>query len=127
LDENIFKKTGLVSSPLEERVRFMHALSEKLSETISHIHGVVTARVHIILPENDPYSEKLIPPSASVFISYLPHVNVEESVKDIKQLVTNSIEGLSSEKVTMVLFPNSPPQERLPLSMLQEKMPIMKS
>ncbi len=117
---DIFKKSGLVSSPLEERVRFMYALSEKLSETLTHIHGVVTARVHIVLPENDPYSEKLMPSSASVFISYLPHVNVEEFVKDIKQLVTNSIEGLSYDKVTVVLFPSASPKERLPITTIQE-------
>jgi type III secretion protein J len=81
----------------------------------------VTARVHIVLPENDPYSERLMPPSASVFLSHLAHVNVEEFVQDIQQLVTNSIEGLSSEKITMVLFPSSPPQERFQRSMLQEK------
>ncbi|MDR1665588.1 MAG: type III secretion inner membrane ring lipoprotein SctJ, partial [Puniceicoccales bacterium] len=116
----VFKKTGLVSSPLEERVRFMHALSEKLSETLTHIYGVVTARVHIVLPDNNLYTEKLLPSSASVFISYLPHVNVEDFVKDIKQLVTNSIEGLTYDKVTVALFPSSTPKERLSVTTVQE-------
>lgn len=108
-----FKKTGLVSSPLEERVRFIHSLSENLSETLSHISGVVTARVHIVLPDNDPYSEKFMPSSASVFISYMPHFNIDEYVRDIKQLVTNSIEGLSYDKVSVALFPATTPKERL--------------
>ena len=47
---DVFKKSGLVSSPTEERIRFMHALSDELAETLTHIHGVVTARVHIVLP-----------------------------------------------------------------------------
>jgi type III secretion protein J len=110
----VFKKSGLVSSPLEERVRFMYAMSETLSETLTHIYGVVTARVHIVLPDNSIYAEKLLPSSASVFISYLPHVNVEEFVKDIKQLVTNSIEGLSYNNVTVVLSPSSTAKERIP-------------
>lgn len=109
-----FKKSGIVSSPLEERVRFIHSLSETLAETLSHISGVVTARVNIVLPDNDPYSEKFIPSSASVFISYLPHFNIDEYVRDIKQLVTNSIEGLSYDKVSVALFPSTTTMERLP-------------
>lgn len=103
----VFKKSGLVSSPLEERVRFMYALSEDIAETLTHISGVVTARVHIVLPENDPYAEKTTPSSAAVFITHLPNSNVEESIREIKYLVTNSIEGLDYDKVTVALFPVS--------------------
>lgn len=121
-----FKKSGLVSSPTEERIRFMHALSEELSETLTHIHGVVTARVHIVLPDNDPYTDKITPSSASVFISYLPQINLDDSSRDIRQLVTNSIEGLSYDKVTLSMFPASNPNERLPLSSVNVK-PMLKN
>ncbi|MDR0755806.1 MAG: type III secretion inner membrane ring lipoprotein SctJ [Puniceicoccales bacterium] len=120
---DVFKKSGLVSSPLEERARFMHALSEQLAETLTHIHGIVTARVHIVLPDNDPYSAKILPSSASVFISYLPQVNLDDCVRDIRQLVTNSIEGLTYDKVNVVLFPATPPKERLPLNLSTQKNP----
>lgn len=103
----VFQKSGLVSSPLEERVRFMYALSENLSKTLTLISGVVTARVHIVLPEADPYSEKITPSSAAVFITHLPDADIEESVREIKYLVTNSIEGLDYEKVTVALFPTT--------------------
>lgn len=114
---DVFKKSGLVSSPTEERIRFMHALSDELAETLTHIHGVVTARVHMVLPDNDPYTDKITPSSASVFISYLPQINLEDCSKDIRQLVTNSIEGLSYDKVTLSMFPASMPNDRLPLSL----------
>ncbi|MDR2769262.1 MAG: type III secretion inner membrane ring lipoprotein SctJ [Puniceicoccales bacterium] len=120
---DVFKKSGLVSSPLEERARFMHALSEQLAETLTHIHGIVTARVHIVLPDNDPYSAKTLPSSASVFISYLPQVNLDDCVRDIRQLVTNSIEGLTYDKVNVVLFPATNPKERLPLNLSTQKSP----
>lgn len=111
-----FKKSGLVSSPTEERIRFMHALSEELAETLTHIHGVVTARVHIVLPDNDPYTDKITPSSAAVFISYLPQINLEDCAREIRQLVTNSIEGLSYDKVNLSMFQASNPSERIPLS-----------
>jgi type III secretion protein J len=101
----IFQKSGLVSSPTEERARFMYALSESLAETISHIAGVVTARVSIVLPESNPYTEVMSPSSAAVFVSYRPGSNIEDAVRDIKYLVTNSIEGLSYDKVSVALFP----------------------
>ena len=115
-----FKKSGLVSSPTEERIRFMHALSDELAETLTHIHGVVTARVHIVLPDNDPYTEKITPSSASVFISYLPQINLEDCSRDIRQLVTNSIEGLTYDKVNLSLFPASNPNDRLPFSNIKK-------
>lgn len=118
---DVFKKSGLVSSPTEERIRFMHALSDELAETLTHIHGVVTARVHIVLPDNDPYTDKITPSSASIFISHLPQINLEDCTKDIRQLVTNSIEGLSYDKVTLSMFPASMPNDRLPLSLTISK------
>lgn len=104
-----FKKTGLVSSPTEERIRFMHALADSLSETISHIDGVVDAKVHIVLPNNDPFAEKVQPSSASVFIKYRNTADVESFIPQIKQLVVNSIEGLTYDKVSVALFPSTEP------------------
>jgi type III secretion protein J len=102
---DVFKKSGLVSSPLEERVRFMNALAESIALTLSKVPGVLKSRVHIVLPENDPYAEKVTPSSAAVFLAYRSDSMVEDYVRDIKYLVTNSIEGLEYDKVTVALFP----------------------
>jgi type III secretion protein J len=91
---DVFKKSGLVSSPLEERIRFMNALGEGIALTLSKIPGVLKARVHVVLPDNDPYAEKTVSSSASVFIAYRQDSTVEDSVREIKYLVSNSVEGL---------------------------------
>jgi type III secretion protein J len=100
----VFQKSGLVSSPTEERARYMYAISENIAETISHIHGVVTSRVNIVLPTTNAFTESVTPSSASVFILYRQGVNIEDSIRDVKHLVTNSIEGLTYDKVSVALF-----------------------
>jgi type III secretion protein J len=102
---DVFKKSGLVSSPLEERVRFMNALAEGIALTLSKVPGVLKSRVHIVLPDNDPYAERIIPSSAAVFLTFRSDSMVEDYVREIKYLVTNSIEGLEFDKVTVSLFP----------------------
>lgn len=103
--DQLFKKEGLISSPLEERVRFIYALSQDVQETLSRIDGVVTARVHIVLPENNPFAEGAKPSSASVFIKYLPGSNLADIKSDIKMIVEKSIQGLSYDKVSVVMLP----------------------
>ena len=102
---DIFKKDGFVSSPLEERARLIHGLSQELSHTITSIDGVIAARVHVAVPEKDALSDKIRPSSASVFIKYRPDIDMASHVSQIKALVVNSIEGLPYDNVTVTLFP----------------------
>ena len=102
---DIFQKQGLISSPLEERIRYVYGLSQTVSETLSQIDGVLTARVHIVLPEERPLEQTAKPASASVFIKYRPGMGIEEMIPNMKMIVQNSIEGLSYEKIAVALFP----------------------
>ncbi len=106
----VFKKTGMISSPSEERIRFMDALAQDLAKTISGIDGVVDARVHIVLPENDPFARHVLPSSAAVAIRSRWDADVTDVIPSIKGLVKNSIEGLTAEKIMVTVFRDSPPQ-----------------
>jgi type III secretion protein J len=102
---DVFKKDGLVSSPTQERAQMIFALSQELSRTISGIDGVLSARVHLVLPENDPLRQQLIPSSASVFIRHRSNAPIDNLVPQVKMLVANGVAGLSYDKVSVVLAP----------------------
>jgi type III secretion protein J len=101
----IFKKEGFVSTPLEERARLLHAMSQEISNTLSSIDGVVTARVHLVIPEKHPLLDSVRPSAAAVFIKHRPDRDLASQTTLIKALVVNSIEGLSYDNVTVALFP----------------------
>ena len=101
----VFKKDGLVSSPTQERAQMIFALSQELSRTVSEIDGVLSARVHLVLPENDPLRQQLVPSSASVFIRHRSNTPVGNLVPQVKMLVANGVAGLSYDKVSVVLVP----------------------
>lgn len=104
----VFRKEGLISSPLEERARYLWALSQELSSTVSQIDGVLKARVHVVLPERSSGTDPALPSSAAVFIKYRKLYNMEEASTQIKRLVANSIPGLTIEKVSVILLPAMP-------------------
>ncbi|ASY60929.1 MULTISPECIES: nodulation protein NolT [Sinorhizobium] len=101
----IFQGSGLIASPTEERARYVYALSEELSHTISDIDGVFSARVHVVLPHNDLLRAGDTPSSASVFIRHDAKTNLPSLLPKIKMLVAESIEGLAYDKVEVVLVP----------------------
>ncbi len=100
----VFQQQGLISSPLEERVRFIYGLSQSISETLSQIDGVITARVHVIVPEKHPLEDAPGGSTASVFIKTRPGINLEDKIPEIKMLVQNSVQGLNYDDVVVALF-----------------------
>ena len=107
----VFKKTGMVSSPSEERIRFMDAIAQDLSQTISMIDGVVDARVHVVLPEHDPFAKNTLPSSAAVALRSRWDADLTEAIPQVKSLVKNAIEGLAYEKISVTVFKDPPPRK----------------
>lgn len=108
---DIFQGNGLVSSPVQERAQMIFALSQELSHTVSQIDGILSARVHVVLPDNDLLQQNSTPSSASVFVRYIPSLEIAPLIPQIKTLVANGIAGLSYDKVSVVPVVSAIPEE----------------
>ncbi len=101
----VFKKEGMTSSPAEERARENCAKSQELSQTISEMEGVLAARVHLAIPQPDPLSREASPASASVYVKYRTGMEMNSKQAAIKSIVTNGVEGMSFDRVSVYLEP----------------------
>ncbi|PMV26806.1 MULTISPECIES: type III secretion system inner membrane ring lipoprotein SctJ [unclassified Pseudomonas] len=111
-----FRKEGVISTPLEERARYIYALSQELEATLSNIDGVIVARVHVVLPERIAPGEPVQPASASVFIKHDPRLDPDNIRARIRRLVASSIPGMSTavdnlQKLSVIFVPAAIYQE----------------
>ncbi|WP_311969951.1 type III secretion system inner membrane ring lipoprotein SctJ [Pseudomonas baltica] len=97
----VFKGNGLVSSPVQERAQMVFALSEELSHSVSEVDGILSARVHVVLPDNDLLKRVISPSSASVLVRYDPQTDINVLVPQIKTLIANGISGLDYDRVSV--------------------------
>lgn len=100
----LFAPQGIVSTPFEQRARFIYALNQELSQTISSVPGVRKARVHIMIPEMDRFDKQAPQAQASVVIYHEPSAEMASSIPAIKQIVAHSVQYLAYEDVSLALF-----------------------
>jgi type III secretion protein J len=103
--QEIFGKGSLVPSPTEERALFLEALSGEVARTLEAVDGVVSARVHVVLPQTARGQEHVGPSKAAallrVRVASLERLNQERM--ELKALIAGGVEGLAPENVTLVL------------------------
>jgi len=104
-----FQKSGIITTPFEEQVRFVYALGEEVAATIREIDGVISARVHVVLADVAQFGKPAKPSSAAVFIKHDPLVDLAYLVPQIRRLVSSSIKDLDYNAVTVLLTEGGSP------------------
>jgi type III secretion protein J len=101
-------KGALLPSRLAEHAQFLAGLSGELERTLLAIEGMLSARVHVSLPENDPLREgPRLKPTASVLLQHrgaTPPIDVHE----VKRIVAGAAPGLAPDDVAVVMVPRPP-------------------
>ncbi len=101
----------LGASDFQQRVTYQRALEGEIAKTISQVDGVGGAEVQLTLPEDKLFSSESTPATAAVLLSGGASLD-GNAVRGIAGLVSSSVSGLKSDKVTItdgngqMLWPN---------------------
>jgi type III secretion protein J len=113
----MIEQGGLIPTKTEERAKLMYAMAEELARTFETYDRVVSARVHIVLPEKDPLMRDATSrptATAMVMIKYTPSgdaaapattrpagefADAPVGKEDVQQMVARSVEGLTPSSV----------------------------
>jgi type III secretion protein J len=100
---DVFAEQGMIPTSTQEKAKILVGLSGEMSRTLRSIKGVVDARVHVVLPEDNPLvdEESRAKPSASVLIKHhgdKPPI----SQSDVLRLVSKGVEGLKEDQIAVV-------------------------
>jgi len=91
------------SSKSVESARLKQGQEIELSRSISEIQGLVTARVHLAIPEKSVFARASTPPTASVFVQMENGRSLSrQQVDAIVHLVSSSVPFMAKNDVTVV-------------------------
>lgn len=105
--QDVFGKNKLVVAPVEEKALYLEALQGEIAHTLENVTGVVTARVHVALPEQDLSGQNPKPPKASVMLEYHADAGGEAPIRaeDVARLVASAVSDLGADNVSVVMKP----------------------
>jgi flagellar M-ring protein FliF len=100
----LFEKTDVlgVTNNLFD-INYTRALEGELSRSIKTIQGILSVRVHLVLPKRELFSRDKVTPSASVVIRQKPGAHLSmEKVQAIQHLIASSVQGMSFDQVAVI-------------------------
>jgi len=102
---DILGQTRLGITDWERQVQYNQALQGELARTIEEMEEVISARVHIVQPENSLFiePEKNFEASCAVFLNLAPGSELDdEAISAIINLISHSVKGLKAENITVI-------------------------
>lgn len=86
----------------DSKLRYVLGLQTEIEQTIETMDGVEYARVHIVMPEDTLFKEAEQKTTAAVTIKRLTGKDMsEDQVRAIANLLAYSVEGLTTENITI--------------------------
>ncbi|MEO9190651.1 MAG: flagellar basal-body MS-ring/collar protein FliF [Acetobacteraceae bacterium] len=94
---------GLTSTEFEQRIAQTRALEGELARSIRAIDGVRAARVHLVLPQREPFAREQQEASASVLLTMAGAQRLDrEGIQAVLNLVAAAVPGLKPHDIAIV-------------------------
>lgn len=100
----IFGESGFVGTPFEQHARYIHALNQELSQTLTEIDGVVSARVTVNAPLPARFATEPELSTVSVVIRHFPAFDQQANLAKLKKIVSHAVPNLLYENVSIAFF-----------------------
>lgn len=98
----IFDRTDtLGATSFVQNINHLRAMEGELARTIRSIDRIVSARVHLVIPERQLFQRDSRPPSASIAVKVRGSLGAGE-IRAIQHLVAAAVDGLKPERVSIV-------------------------
>ncbi len=97
----LFDQPSWGMTDFTQRINYRRALEGELERTIGKMRSVESAQVHLVMHETDGFAAQSRPTEASVVLKTKGETDAE-IVKGIAHLVASSVDGLTSDHVTIV-------------------------
>ncbi|CUU82619.1 flagellar MS-ring protein [Campylobacter hyointestinalis subsp. hyointestinalis] len=99
----IFDKQDFGATDNEQRVKFQRALQGELARTIESLEPIQRATVYIAFPKDSVFTERQVPPTASVVVKIKDGEKLNrKQIDGIKRIVAGSVSNLKLEDVKIV-------------------------
>ncbi|MCF3641599.1 type III secretion inner membrane ring lipoprotein SctJ [Rhizobium sp. TRM95111] len=102
---DLFPGDGFLVTPFEQKARMTFAVEQQLAETLSALDGIASARVHVVLPEDNGRGLVKEKARASALLQYRPGADLPDIDMKSRAILLNSIRGLAYEDVSVVASP----------------------
>ncbi len=99
----LFDKNNFGMTEFAEKLNYQRAISGELTRTICQLRPVLSARVHISLPEDKVFASEQQPAKASIALKLRRGSPIsDDQVGGIVHLVSSAVEGLKPENVDVI-------------------------
>ncbi|RUR18231.1 flagellar M-ring protein FliF [Legionella sp. km535] len=97
----LFDKSDFGMTDFSQKINYQRALQGELERTISSLEEIRQARVHLVIPEHHLFDNTRNQPKAAVTLQ-LKHNLTTKQVQSIQQLISASIDHLTTQNVIVV-------------------------
>jgi len=98
----LFDQPSWSMTDFTQRINYRRALEGELERTIGKMRGIESAQVHLAMHETASFRAGSTPIEASVVLKVREQTPSRDVVEGIAHLVAASVDGLESERVTIV-------------------------